>query len=37
MMVGGVRGREPWIPLTVRGFRGRQQEMEAGIDSGNTG
>lgn len=37
MIVGGVRGREPLIRLTVRGFRGLQQEIEAVIDTGYTG
>lgn len=37
MIVGIVRGREPLIQLTIRGFRGRQQEIEAVVDSGYTG
>ena len=37
MIVGSVRGREPLIWLTVRGFRGRKQEIEAVVDSGYTG
>jgi len=37
MIVGIVRGREALIRLTVRGFRGRQQEIEAVVDSGYTG
>ena len=37
MIVGIVRGREPLIRLTVRGFRGRQQEIEAVVDTGYTG
>ena len=37
MIVGIVRGREPLIRLTIRGFRGRQQEIEAVVDSGYTG
>jgi clan AA aspartic protease len=37
MIVGIVRRREPLISLTVRGFRGRQQEIEAVIDSRYTG
>jgi clan AA aspartic protease len=37
MMVGIVRGREPRIRLTIRGLRGRQQEIEAVVDSGYTG
>lgn len=37
MIVGIVRGREPLIRLTVRGFRGLQQEIEAVVDSGYTG
>lgn len=37
MMVGIVRGREALLRLTIRGFRGRQQEIEAVVDSGYTG
>ena len=37
MIVGVVQGREPLIRLTIRGFRGRQQEIEAVVDSGYTG
>ena len=37
MIVGIVRGREPRIRLTIRGFRGLQQEIEAVVDSGYTG
>ena len=37
MILGTVRGREPLIRLTVRGLRGRQQEIEAVVDSGYTG
>jgi clan AA aspartic protease len=37
MIVGIVRGREPLIRLTIRGVRGRQQEIEAVVDSGYTG
>ncbi len=37
MIVGIVQGREPLIRLTIRGFRGRQQEIEAVVDSGYTG
>jgi clan AA aspartic protease len=37
MIVGIVRRREPLIRLTIRGFRGRQQEIEAVVDSGYTG
>ena len=37
MIVGIVQGREPLIRLTIRGFRGRQQEIEAVIDTGYTG
>ncbi len=37
MMVGIVRGREPVIRLTIRGLRGRRQEIEAVVDSGYTG
>ena len=37
MIVGIVQGREPLIRLTIRGFRGRPQEIEAVVDSGYTG
>ena len=37
MIVGVVRGREALIRLTIRGFRGLQQEIEAVVDSGYTG
>jgi clan AA aspartic protease len=37
MIVGIVRGREALVRLTIRGFRGRQQEVEAVVDSGYTG
>ena len=37
MIVGIVQGREPLIRLTIRGFRGRRQEIEAVIDTGYTG
>ena len=37
MIVGIVQGREALIRLTVRGFRGLQQEIEAVVDSGYTG
>ena len=37
MIVGIVQGREPLIRLTIRGFRGRQQEIEAVVDTGYTG
>lgn len=37
MIVGIVRGPEPLIRLTIRGFRGRQQEIEAVVDTGYTG
>jgi clan AA aspartic protease len=37
MIVGIVRGREALIQLTIRGFRGPQQEIEAIVDSGYTG
>ena len=37
MIVGIVQGREALIRLTIRGFRGRQQEIEAVVDSGYTG
>jgi len=37
MITGVVKGREPLIRLTVCGFRGRRQEIEAVIDTGYTG
>jgi clan AA aspartic protease len=37
MIVGIVRRREALIRLTICGFRGRQQEIEAVVDSGYTG
>ncbi len=37
MIVGIVRGREALIRLTTCGFRGREQEVEAVVDSGYTG
>jgi hypothetical protein len=37
MIVGIVRGREPLIRLMIRGFRGRQREIEALVDTGYTG
>ncbi len=37
MIVGIVRAREPLIRLTIRGFRGLRQEIEAVVDSGYTG
>ncbi len=37
MIVGIVRRREALIRLSIRGFRGRQQEVEAVVDTGYTG
>jgi clan AA aspartic protease len=37
MIVGVVQRREPLIRLTIRGFRGLQQEVEAVVDTGYTG
>jgi clan AA aspartic protease len=37
MILGIVRAREPLIRLTIRGFRGRSQQVEAVVDSGYTG
>jgi clan AA aspartic protease len=37
VIVGVVRGREALIRLTIRGYRGLQQEIEAVVDSGYTG
>jgi clan AA aspartic protease len=34
---GIVRGREALIRLSIRGFRGREQEIDAVVDSGYTG
>lgn len=36
-MVGVVKGREALVRLTIRGFRGREQEIDAVVDSGYTG
>jgi len=37
MISGIVRAREPLIRLTLRGFRGGAQEIEAVVDTGYTG
>jgi clan AA aspartic protease len=37
MIVGIVQGREARIRLTIRGFGGREQEIDAVVDSGYTG
>ena len=37
MIVGLVQAREPLIRLLIRGSRGRQQEIEAVVDTGYTG
>jgi clan AA aspartic protease len=37
MIIGGVRARDPRIRVTLRGFRGLQQEIEAVVDTGYTG
>lgn len=37
MIVGVVQGREAHIRLSIHGFRGRQQEIVAVVDSGYTG
>jgi clan AA aspartic protease len=37
MIVGIVLARQPLIRLIIRGFRGRQQEIEAVVDTGYTG
>lgn len=37
MIVGIVQRREPLIRLTLRGFRGREHEIEAVVDTGYTG
>ena len=37
MIVGIVQRREPRVRLTILGFRGRQQDIEAVVDTGYTG
>jgi clan AA aspartic protease len=37
VITGIVQGREARIRLTLRGFRGREQEIDAVVDSGYTG
>ena len=37
MIVGIVQRREPLIRLAICGFRGRQKEIEAVVDTGYTG
>ena len=37
MIVGSVQRREPVIRLTVRGSRGRQEQIQAVVDPGYTG
>ena len=37
MIVGIVQGSEPLIRVTIQGFRGRQQDIEAVVDTGYTG
>jgi clan AA aspartic protease len=37
MIRGIVRAREPLIRLTIRGFRGRERQIEAVVDTGYTG
>jgi len=37
MIIGAVKSNEARIRLTVRGRRGREQEVEGVIDSGYTG
>ncbi len=37
MLIGIVQGREALIRLTIRGLRGREQEIDAVVDSGYTG
>jgi clan AA aspartic protease len=37
MIIGIIQAREPLIRLTIRGSRGRQQEIEAVVDTGYTG
>ena len=37
MIEGTIQGREPLIRLTIRGFRGRRQEIKAVVDTGYTG
>ena len=37
MISGIVQAREPLIRLAIRGFRGRERELEAVVDTGYTG
>jgi clan AA aspartic protease len=37
MITGVVRTQIPWIPLIVRGSRGRQRQVEAALDTGFSG
>jgi predicted aspartyl protease len=37
MIVGVVQGREARIRLTIRGTRGKEQVIDAVVDSGYTG
>jgi clan AA aspartic protease len=37
MIVGIVQAREALIRLTIRGFRGREREIQAVVDTGYTG
>jgi clan AA aspartic protease len=37
MIVGIVKARAPLIRLTIHGFRGREREIEAVVDTGYTG
>ena len=37
MIVGIVQRREAILRLSIRGFRGQQQEIEAVVDTGYTG
>jgi predicted aspartyl protease len=34
MITGAVKSGEGWIRITVKGLRGRQQEVEAIVDTG---
>ena len=37
MITGAVKAREPLVRLRLRGLRGREQEIEAVVDTGYTG
>jgi clan AA aspartic protease len=37
MITGVVRSQVAWVPLTIRGLRGRARDIEAAIDTGFNG